>query len=125
MIRYLNPADIYTINQEVLGKKPFVRDRRLLVAACSRPMTRMFGQEAYPTLMTKAAALLHALAHDHPFADGNKRTATVALVRFLNENGLETTWTDQEAYDYILQVAQGQYEVEEIADWLEDHTQAT
>jgi len=121
MTFYLNPADVYSINERIVGHPPIVRDRRVLVVACSRPMTRIFGADAYPTLIDKAAALLHGLAHDHPFADGNKRTATAAVIRFLQENGLKVAWTDDEVYDFVLEIAQGQHDVESTASWMANY----
>jgi death on curing protein len=121
-MRYLTPAELYTINEEVLGRKPRVRDRHLLRAAALRPMTSAFGQEAYPTALDKAAALLHSLAYHHLFADGNKRTAARATVHFLRENGYQPAWDEAEAYAFILEVAQGRHTVEEIAAWLQAHT---
>src|SRR5690606_41236683 len=88
-VNYLTPADLYDIAKEATGHEPLVRDRHLLRAAAARPMLRAFGQSAYPTLMDKAAALLHSLAAHHLFYDGNKRTATQAVIRFLSDNGFE------------------------------------
>ncbi len=119
---YLSPADIYDIAEAALGRKPAVRDRHLLRAAAARPMLHAFGQEAYPTLMDKAAALLHALAAHHLFYDGNKRTATHATIRFLHENGLQPTWDDQEMVDFVLEIAKNQHDVDSVAAWLADHT---
>jgi death-on-curing protein len=118
----LSAADVYAINEEVLGHEPLVRDRHLLRSAVLRPYTRYFGEEAYPTLMDKAAALLHALAYHHLFYDGNKRTAMRATIKFLRFNDLEPTWTDEEAYQFILEIAQGKRDIPEIAAWLEQHT---
>lgn len=115
---FVSAAEIYTINEDVTGHEPIVRDRRLLQSAAARPFQRMFGQEAYPSLLEKAAALLHALAHDHLFVDGNKRTAQRAVTRFLQQNGLVVTWDDADSYTYILEIAQGQHDVAEIAIWL-------
>ncbi|GAB4512959.1 MAG: type II toxin-antitoxin system death-on-curing family toxin [Anaerolineae bacterium] len=121
-MRFISPEEVYTINQEILGHEPFVRDRHLLRSAVTRPYIRMFGQEAYPTVFEKAGALLHALAHDHVFADGNKRTATIATVRFLEDYNLQVTWTEEEAYAFVLEIAKGKLEIPEIAAWLEAHT---
>ncbi len=115
---YLSAADVYSINQEVLGREPVVMDRHLLRAAVARPYTRMFGQEAYPTLTEKAAALLHALAHDHLFVDGNKRTARAAVQRFATQHAAQLTWTDDEAYTLILEIAKGRYDVKQVAERL-------
>lgn len=121
-IHYLTAAEIYSINEEVMGERPIVRDRHLLRSAMLRPMTQAFGQEAYPTLMDKAAALLHSLAAHHLFIDGNKRTATRAVIHFLNENGLRVTWTEADVRAFVLEIAQGQHDVPVIADWLDRHT---
>jgi death-on-curing protein len=121
-VTYLSPAEIYEIAESVLGRRPEVRDRHLLRAAAARPMLRAFGQAAYPGVLDKAAALLHALAAHHLFYDGNKRTATHATIRFLAENGLRPTWSAQEIYDFVLAVAQNQYDVEAVSAWLADHT---
>lgn len=125
MIRYLTPAEIYDIAQQTLGRRPDVRDRHLLRSAAARPMLRAFGTEAYPSLLEKAAALLHSLAAHHLFFDGNKRTATAAVIRFLSENGLRPTWKDDEIFQYVLEIAQNRHEVEAIAAWLSDHTQSS
>ncbi|RMF77617.1 MAG: type II toxin-antitoxin system death-on-curing family toxin [Chloroflexi bacterium] len=122
-IYYLTPADFYSIAEDVLGRAPDVRDRHLLHAAAARPMLSAFGHEAYPTLLDKAAALLHALAAHHLFFDGNKRTATAATTRFLMVNGLRPTWDDAVMQQYVLEIAQNLHEVEAIATWLGEHTQ--
>ena len=119
---YLTPADLYDIAKEVLGRKPDVRDRRLLQSAAARPFLQAFGTEAYPTLMDKAAALMHSLAAHHLFYDGNKRTATVATTRFLTANRYRPTWEDEQLYEFVLGIAKHQTEVETIAEWLREHT---
>jgi death on curing protein len=121
--RYLTPAEIYAIAEQVLGRKPDVRDRHLLRAAAARPMLHHFGADAYPTLLDKAAALLHSLAAHHLFYDGNKRTAAQATIFFLNENGLEVIWDADDAYTFILEVAQNRHDIPAIADWLAANTQ--
>ncbi|MBZ0302979.1 MAG: type II toxin-antitoxin system death-on-curing family toxin [Anaerolineae bacterium] len=121
-VAYLSPTEIYEIAEQALGQRPNVRDRHLLRAAAARPMLFAFGQEAYPTLLDKAAALLHALAAHHLFYDGNKRTATQATIRFLQENGLEPRWSNQEIYSFVLEIAQSQHDVESVAQWLGEHT---
>jgi len=121
-LHYLSPADIYTVAEEVLGRPPDVRDRHLLRAAAARPRLSAFGVEAYPTLLDKAAALLHSLAAHHLFYDGNKRTATAATIRFLQANGLQPTWDQATIYDFVLDVAQNHCAVPEIAAWLREHS---
>jgi death-on-curing protein len=122
-IHYLTSNDIYDLAAQVLGRRPDVRDRHLLRSAAMRPMLQAFGQEAYPTLLDKAAALMHSLAAHHLFFDGNKRTATAATLRFLDLNGLRPTWSDEDLYDFVLEVAQSQHDVESVARWLDQHTE--
>jgi death on curing protein len=83
---------------------------------------KAFGQEAYPTLLEKAAALMHSLAAHHLFFDGNKRAATRATIMFLEKNDLQPTWDADTVYQFVLEIAQGKHDVPEIAAWLADHT---
>src|SRR5512147_2937731 len=102
--RYLTPAEIYAAAEHVLGRKPDVRDRHLLRSAAARPALRAFGQEAYPTLLDKAAALMHSMAAHHLFFDGNKRSATRVTAEFLARNGLRPTWEADQVYDFVLEI---------------------
>ncbi len=124
-LRILSANDLYNINEEVTGHAPFVRDLRVLQATVSRPYLILFGEEQFPSLLDKAAATLHSLAYRHPFVDGNKRTATRATALFLEANGLRPTWDAATAQRFVLSVAQGAADVEEIADWLASHTEPT
>lgn len=121
-IRYLTPAELYAMAEQVLGRRPQVRDRRLLRNAATRPMLVVFGEEVFATLTEKAAALMQAVAAYHPLYDGNKRLATAVTARFLIENDLEPVWDEREIHDFVLDVAQKQRDVAEIAAWLEAHT---
>jgi death-on-curing protein len=114
-IHYLTASDLYSINFEVTGGDTFVRDLHLLDSAVNRPKLALFGQAQFPTLIDKAASLLHSLAYHHLFVDGNKRTAALALAKFLEINGVRLTWDAATGYDFILEIAQGKHEVEEIA----------
>jgi death-on-curing protein len=62
----------------------------------------------HPILADQAAAYLYYLSRNHPFVDGNKRTAFAVMVTFLRVNGYRLTLTDDDAYDLVMQVAQGQ-----------------
>lgn len=118
MVRYLSAADIYVINENIVGHRPQVRDRRLLRSAADRPLIKVFGEEQFPTIIDKAAAILHSIAYHHLFGDGNKRTAKEAVVMFFEANGYELTWDDTKAFQFILEIAQGKHEVEAVSDWL-------
>jgi len=124
-MNYLTVDDVLDINAEILGSSPQLRDMGLLESAVARPQASAFGEDAYPTLLEKAAALLHSLTLNHPFVDGNKRTATIALVTFLTDNGLRITWQPSEALSFIIEVAQSKRSVTEIAEWLSKNTETT
>lgn len=102
----------------ILKGKDRVRDMDLLETAWGRPMQTVFGRDAYPTLEAKAAALLHSLARNHPFADGNKRVATVAAIFMLAVNGQRVTWDREEALQHILDLAEGRMDASAFASWL-------
>jgi death-on-curing protein len=81
------------------------RDINLLESAVGRPFQSAFGEDAYPTILEKAVALFHSLNSNHPFHDGNKRTAIIALDDFLVANGYIQDLGNAEIYDLAIQVA--------------------
>lgn len=119
---YLTSARILRINGKVLGGEPALRDWGFLDSAANRPMAAMFGEEAYPTVTEKAAALLHSLVLNHPFVDGNKRTATAAMIQFLKKNGVRPNWQPEQALEFIVAVAEGKHDVPAITAWLNQNT---
>jgi death-on-curing protein len=92
-----------------------VRDVGLLDSAIGRPRSRAFGQDAYPTLALKAAALLHSLARNHALVDGNKRLAWLATAVFLDLNGCAPDVSHEAAFDLVMAVSKGLLDAEEIA----------
>ncbi|CCK29730.1 hypothetical protein BN159_5351 [Streptomyces davaonensis JCM 4913] len=109
MTRHLTVADAERIARVAFGgRAPEMRDAGLFASAVRRPRARMFGTEAYADLYEQAAALLHALATNHPLVDGNKRTAWLAAATFLGVNGVDLAECDQDtAYDLVIDVASG------------------
>src|SRR5690606_21083636 len=93
-------------------------DLQLLNSAARRPALVLFGEPQFPTLVDKAAALLHSLAYHHLFVDGNKRTALRAVALFLMINGHRLTWDAATEAAFVLEVAQGKYDVAQIAERL-------
>jgi death-on-curing protein len=92
-----------------------VRDLGLLSSALARPESAMFSVEAYPDLFAKAAALMSSLAQNHPFFDGNKRFSWVATLTFLELNGTVIDMPLDDAFDFVLNVAQSKIDLPEIA----------
>lgn len=112
-VAYLDLEDVLGLVR-LLGAGP-VRDLGLLDSAMARPRSSAFGEDAYPTVALKAAALLHSLARNHPLVDGNMRLAWLATVVFVDLNGLAPDLPDDEAFELVMAVATGELEVEEIA----------
>jgi len=106
---YLDVEDLLDIASIVLGSPPKVRDYGLLSSASARPMTSMFGQEAYPDLAGKAAALLHSICCNHALIDGNKRLAWASTMVFISLNsGAPIPDVDVDAAEaFMLAVADG------------------
>lgn len=95
-----------------------VRDLGLLSSALARPESAMFGTEAYPDVLSKAAALMSSLAQNHPFFDGNKRFSWVATLTFLELNDIVIDMPAADAFDFVLNVAQSKLGVAEVASIL-------
>ena len=120
MTRYLTVEQALRIARAAVGGRVHVRDVGLLEAAVHRPRASVLGQDAYPDLFTKAAALLHSLARNHPLVDGNKRLAWLATYVFCVKNGVELDAEDDPAYDLVAAVASGSLDdIGEIARILE------
>jgi death-on-curing protein len=106
--RYLTTEQALRIARVAVGGRVEVRDVGLLDAAVHRPRASVLGQDAYPQLLDKAAALLHSLAANHPLVDGNKRLAWLATYVFCAKNGVELDPADDDAYDLVVAVASGE-----------------
>ncbi len=93
-----------------------VRDHGLLSSAVARPQASAIGEDVYPDLESKAAALLQSLVRNHPLIDGNKRLGLAAAIALLGVNGRRLTLSNEEAYDFVIAVATGQLsEIDAIA----------
>lgn len=119
---YLSAEDVLAIAEHAVDDQDVVvRDAGLLESAVHRPSASMFGQEAYADLFEKAAALLQSLAINHPFLDGNKRTAWVSCVVFLAMNDVQLRPDVDAAERLVIAVATGSLdEVKVISEALRD-----
>lgn len=121
MTRYLSVEQVLSLHQGltgILSGDPGIRDLRVLDAAVARPTLAFDGEDLYPSLPAKAAALLHALVATTPFVTASKGTAIVAAECFLAANGLALGATDQEAAELALAVERGEMGMEAIAIWI-------
>lgn len=120
---YLTLEDLLHIAGRTLGSVE-LRDVGLLEAALARPQASAFGRDAYPSMHSKAAALLHSIARNHALVDGNKRLALASVIAFYGLTNFRLTMTNDEAYDLVMAVASGDLDdVGSIADRLANRTE--
>lgn len=100
---------------ERFGGTPGIRDEGLLESASSQPQATFGGEYLHPTIAEQAAAYLYHIAMNHPFIDGNKRSAFAVTDTFLRLNGCSLNLTDDRAYDLVMQVARGTMTKEELS----------
>ena len=119
-VDFLTVHDELQIADSVLPQV-IVGDVGLLESAVARPMTFVFGTDAYPEFVEKAAALMHSLARNHALLDGNKRLAWAATRIFCLMNGRDLVLSVDEAEQMVLAVAAGDLDVPELAETLRAH----
>jgi death-on-curing protein len=119
MTEYLDLDDLLDIAREAVGGDVVVGDYGLLESALARPRASVFGQDAYPDLHLKAAALLHSLARNHALVDGNKRLAWTTCRTFLAINGQWISAPEDQRFEFVIRVAAGALPgLDEIAEQL-------
>ncbi len=127
MTHYLTLPQILFLHARLIdetGGSHGLRDLGLLESAGARPQATFDGNDLYPDLFSKAAALMDSLINNHPFVDGNKRTGITATGLFLQRNGYRLTATNAELETFTLQVAGQRINITDIAVWLQAHSQA-
>ena len=127
-MNYLIPEQILFIHYRVIeetGGGHGIRDLALLQSAVERSKATFEGNDLYPDLFTKAAALMHSIIKNHPFVDGNKRTAITAASIFLMRNNYTLTASNIELERFTIKVASKDVELKEIAKWFKEHTKKT
>lgn len=117
--------DIYELHIQL--EKTFIlssgiRDENLLASAVNTPFQTFMGNDLYPTIYDKAAQLCYGIANNHPFTDGNKRTALHSMYVYLIINGFDITASQQEVENLIINMAAGNMTNIELAQWLRDNT---
>lgn len=114
-VEYLDLEDLIRLATRLLGDPPPIRDPGLLGSAAARPQASAFGEDAYPDVWSKAAALLQSIVKNHALIDGNKRLGWLATAVFLELNGVAiTAASNDDVYDLVMGVAAGDAEVSEI-----------
>ena len=118
MISLAEVERIHEILIDKFGGTTGIRDRGSLESAINRPYQTFDQRELYPDPIHKAAAIFESLISNHPFIDGNKRTAYVLMRLILSENGLSLHADDNEKYEFVLRAAKGEIKFDQIREWL-------
>ena len=114
-VEYLELEDVVALAAILFGDPPQIRDMGLLGSAVARPRTSAFWQDAYPDILTKAAALLQSIVNNHALIDGNKRLGWLSTAVFLEVNGVKALRiSNDDVYDFVIWVAATSPAIEEI-----------
>jgi len=124
-MKYLTVKDILLLHYlaiENAGGSHGIRDLSLIESAVNRPRASFTGQDLYPTIFEKAAALCRSLIKNHPFVDGNKRTALYATMTFLELNGYKFIAEQEELVKFGVRIDNENLSLAEIAAWFKKHS---
>lgn len=127
-VKFIPLEDVIFIHEAIIdrvGGKAGIRDFTLLHSAIFRPQASFGGKDLYPSIFDKAAALIHSLLLNHPFNDGNKRTALASCERFLNINSIEITASQKDKVQFTLDIESKKLNLQDIAKWLKTHSKKT
>ena len=125
-IEFLDLDDLVELARGLLGDPPPIRDIGLLGSAAARPQTTAFGEDAYPDLITKAAALLQSIVNNHALVDGNKRLGWLATAVFLELNGVKASRaSNDDVYDLVVWIAASNPDLDDITTRLRRVIQPT
>jgi death-on-curing protein len=116
---------IHALVVESTGGSAGLRDLGRLEAAIATQTQNVFGEELYPAIVDKAAAMVRAVIADHPFVDGNKRTAMLAGLTLLRINHLQFRAEPGEIEDFAVKIATHKLDIPAIVSWLHEHTVAS
>lgn len=123
---FLTLGDVLETHREMIatiGGSPGVRDLGAVESAIAQPRMTFGGEDLYPTLAEKAAAMSFSLINNHPFVDGNKRVGHAAMALFLDLNGYALVGNVDEQEKVILSAAAGTMGREEFTHWVRSHVQ--
>jgi len=121
MIEFKEVEKIHDILIEKFGGAKGIRDKGALESAINRPYQTFDGQDLYPNPVDKAAAIFESIISNHPFVDGNKRTAYVLMRLILLENQLDIKTGQDEKFDFVIKSAKSELTFHQISKWINDH----
>jgi death-on-curing protein len=120
VIAYISAEQVIGLHRRLIeefGGADGLRDRGLLESAVARPAASFGGEDLYPDFAAKAGALMHSLAMNHPFVDGNKRTAIASAQLMCLANGYRVLASQAELEDLTMATARGEFQAEALAIW--------
>ena len=113
--------EIHTLVIEATSGSTGLRDLGRLESVIATQNQNVFGEELYPSIADKAAAIVRAIIADHPFVDGNERTAMLTGLTFLDMNKINFSANTGEIEDFAVEVATKHLDVPQISSWLKQH----
>lgn len=124
MISIEQALKIHSIAIEKFGGANGVREMNGLESGLARPFQTFGGEDLYPTMFAKAAAIGESIIMNHPFIDGNKRTGYLLMEALLRYEGYKISCGDEELYNFVINISTGSLSFEEIVEWLKNKTKA-
>ena len=122
MILLEDILNLHKYSIQKYGGSEGLRDSGLLESAIARPFQTFGGEDLYPSVFEKAAALGESLIINHPFIDGNKRTGAVAMSALLEDEGLIFSAEEEDFYNFVIPISTGEKKFDEIVEWLKENT---
>ena len=122
MIPTKDVEQLHQILIDKFGGSHGIRDKSALESAIIRPFQTFEGKDLYPSILEKAASLIESILINHRFIDGNKRTGYALLRLFLMQNGLDISASQDNKYEFVINIASGTLKYEGIVSWLKSNT---
>jgi death on curing protein len=122
MIQVTEVEQLHKLLIETFGGSQGVRDREALDSALSRPFQTFDGRDLYTSVIEKAASLIESILINHPFIDGNKRTGYMLLRLYLNYHDIEISASQDNKYEFVINIASGILKYDAIVSWLASNT---
>jgi len=118
-ISFEQVIELHDVMIDEFGGLSGIREKGLLESALAAPMMVVFGEERHKSVYNKAAAYLFYIARNHPFLDGNKRTASATALMFLRSNGEVPRYDVDKFLEFVVSVAEGTKDLKEISHYFE------
>jgi death on curing protein len=122
MISVTEVEQLHRLLIDNFGGSQGIRDRESLESALSRPFQTFDSHDLYPSTIEKAASLIESILINHPFIDGNKRIGYTLLRLYLLDNDVDITASQDNKYEFVINIASGTLKYDGIVSWLTSNT---